>query len=33
MLHLLGYDHIEEEERRIMEEKQKAVLDGLGITR
>ncbi|MCB7303261.1 rRNA maturation RNase YbeY [Bariatricus massiliensis] len=33
MLHLLGYDHMEENERRIMEEKQKAVLDGLGISR
>lgn len=33
MLHLLGYDHMEEKERRIMEEKQKAVLDGLGISR
>lgn len=33
MLHLLGYDHIEEEERKIMEEKQRQVLDGLGITR
>lgn len=33
MLHLLGYDHMEEEERHTMEEKQKAVLEGLGITR
>lgn len=33
MLHLLGYDHMEEEERMIMEEKQRQVLDGLGITR
>lgn len=33
MLHLIGYDHIEEDERRIMEEKQKAVLEGLGISR
>lgn len=33
MLHLLGYDHMEEEERMVMEEKQRQVLDGLGITR
>lgn len=33
MLHLLGYDHMEEEERIVMEEKQRQVLDGLGITR
>ena len=33
MLHLLGYDHMEEEERAVMEEKQRAVLDKLGITR
>lgn len=33
MLHLLGYDHIEEEDRRIMEEKQKTILDNMDITR
>lgn len=33
MLHLLGYDHMEEEERQIMESKQKNVLETLGITR
>lgn len=33
MLHLLGYDHMEEAERVVMEEKQRQVLDGLGITR
>lgn len=33
MLHLLGYDHIDEEERKVMEEKQEAILDALGITR
>lgn len=33
MLHLLGYDHMEEEERRIMEEKQRNILDSMGITR
>jgi len=33
VLHLLGYDHMEDEERIIMEEKQEAILQGLGITR
>lgn len=33
MLHLFGYDHMEEEERLVMEERQRAVLDGLGINR
>lgn len=33
MLHLLGYDHIEDEERLVMEEKQRNVLDSLGISR
>ncbi len=33
MLHLCGYDHMEEEERVIMEEKQEAILKLLGITR
>lgn len=33
MLHLFGYDHMEEEERTVMEEKQSAILDSLGITR
>ena len=33
MLHLLGYDHMEDEERLVMEAKQKEVLDTLGITR
>lgn len=33
MMHLFGYDHIEEEERVIMEDKQKEVLNNLGITR
>lgn len=33
MLHLCGYDHMEEEEARLMEAKQEAVLDALGITR
>ncbi|KAB0577935.1 putative rRNA maturation factor [Fusobacterium naviforme] len=33
ILHLLGYDHMEEEERLVMEERQRAILDGLGIRR
>jgi probable rRNA maturation factor len=33
MFHLFGYDHMEEEERRIMEERQKSVLDKLQILR
>ena len=33
MLHLRGYDHMEEEERAVMEKKQREILDGLGITR
>lgn len=33
MLHLLGYDHMEEDERKVMEEKQKQVLQQLHIER
>lgn len=33
MLHLLGYDHMEEEERAVMEEKQREILEHLGINR
>lgn len=33
MLHLMGYDHIEAEERKIMEHKQNIILEGIGITR
>ena len=33
MLHLLGYDHMEEEERLCMEAKQKDILNGLNIIR
>lgn len=33
MLHLFGYDHMEDEERRVMEAKQKEILEILKITR
>lgn len=33
MLHLMGYDHMEEAEAAVMEKKQEAVLQSLGITR
>lgn len=33
MLHLLGYDHMEEEERLEMEEEQRYVMEELGIQR
>lgn len=33
MLHLFGYDHMEDEERIIMEQKQEEILEGLGISR
>ena len=33
MLHLCGYDHMEEEERLEMEERQRAILDTRGYTR
>lgn len=33
MLHLMGYDHMEEDERTVMEEMQRKILDGVGITR
>lgn len=33
MLHLLGYDHMDEEERLEMEEEQRYVMDKLGISR
>ncbi|RGS80322.1 rRNA maturation RNase YbeY [Coprococcus sp. AF21-14LB] len=33
MLHLMGYDHMEEEERAVMEQKQRDILEQLGITR
>ncbi len=33
VLHLTGYDHIEEEDRILMEEKQRTILNKLGIER
>lgn len=33
MLHLFGYDHMEEEERLIMEDKQREILETRGYTR
>ena len=33
MLHLFGHDHMEEEERIVMEQKQKEILEQLGILR
>lgn len=33
LLHLSGYDHIHEDDRKIMEGKQKEILEALGITR
>lgn len=33
MLHLMGYDHMEEEERECMETKQEGILQKCGITR
>ena len=33
MLHLMGYDHMEEQERAQMEERQRAILEQLNIRR
>ncbi len=33
ILHLCGYDHMEEKERIVMEEKQKEILDKIGLKR
>ena len=33
MLHLLGYDHMEEAEAAVMEQRQEEILKRLGITR
>lgn len=33
LLHLLGYDHMEKEEEKVMFERQELILDGFGIKR
>ena len=33
MFHLMGYDHIQEDEKKIMREKEEKVMDKLNITR
>ena len=33
MLHLFGYDHMEDDEREVMEQKQREILDSAGIYR
>jgi probable rRNA maturation factor len=33
LLHLLGYDHIEDDDKKVMREKEEEVLNKLGITR
>ena len=33
MLHLLGYDHMEDEERQVMEQKQREIMERLDILR
>lgn len=33
MLHLFGYDHMEDHERKVMEDRQRAVLDSIGLKR
>lgn len=33
MLHLFGYDHMEEGERAVMEQRQREILDGIGLKR
>jgi probable rRNA maturation factor len=33
LLHLLGYDHIEDDDKKVMREKEEKVLNRLGITR
>ena len=33
VLHLLGYDHMDEDEKKIMRRQEKAVMEQLGITR
>lgn len=33
VLHLTGYDHMEDEERRVMEQKQREIMERLDILR
>ena len=33
ILHLMGYDHMEEEERRVMRAREEEVLDSIGVSR
>ncbi|MCD8119401.1 MAG: rRNA maturation RNase YbeY [Lachnospiraceae bacterium] len=33
MLHLFGYDHMEEEERAVMQQEERSLMEGLGIFR
>ena len=33
MLHLIGYDHIEDSDRLVMEERQRMIMEALGISR
>ena len=33
MLHLIGYDHIEDSDRSVMEERQRMIMEALGISR
>lgn len=33
LLHLMGYDHIEEEDKKIMRKKEEEILEGYGYTR
>ena len=33
MLHLCGYDHMDDEERKVMEEKQRAIMEKINILR
>ena len=33
LLHLLGYDHIEEEDKKVMRAKEEEILESIGITR
>ena len=33
VLHLLGYDHMDEDEKKIMRRQEEAVMEQLGITR